>query len=222
MPAVILDADTLASGALDRDSPARQLLIVLGYGSVCRYLDVTYQEDLEAMSRQAGVLELGRADKMIGALSAQRQELENRLPSDAPTDYWLVTSEALQSEARDLIYERIYRDTGLWAGVDLPAWRRTLAAALDVVTAEDADTASKAVALTLWTLGFPRSVMELALRFSDAFVVLRDRPRRTSVRDALLKPAKLEPASIQSLQQFLATPPWAHTGFDLRAVDPTL
>src|SRR5438094_4628333 len=101
MPAVILDAETLAAAAVYRDSPARKLLVLLSYGSISRYIDVGYPEEQQSLALQAGDLPLGEAHALIDSLRAQRDTLSGALPPGTPSEYWLVASKELVTEARE-------------------------------------------------------------------------------------------------------------------------
>ena len=224
MPAVILDAGTLASAALYRDTPARQLLILLSYGSACAYLGVGYAQEQHFLGWEAEVQTIGRADPMIQRLQERRLALASALPHDAPEDYWLVASEALEREARDLIYEEIQGNTDLWDRIDLPTWHRMLAASDDLIGREDLSLATRVLAPLLARMGgLQRTALEVAIRTPQAHIVLRHgRPSAVPGADAALSRLGIQPALVKSLDEFLSNPPWSMTGFDLRSIDPTL
>lgn len=156
-------------------------------------------------------------------LWSQRNALASTLPADAPSDYWLVASEALVAEARSLVFEEIRGNTDPWDRIDHPTWRRMVASSEDLITQHESSRIARVLAPLLARLGFPRTALETAPCVPGAHVVLRNgQPRTIPGSKAVLFRLGIQPTLVESLTGFLGNPPWSTTRFDLRSIDPTL
>ncbi len=226
MPAVVLDADVLSAGALRRDSPARQLLIVLYYGTQTKYLDDGRDEELRGLERAGaalGATNIGRGEQMRAKLEQRQQAVGQTLGPDAPSDYWLVSTEELQDQARQLVFDHVRGAPESWEAIDHAAWHRWLAASQDVIGAKELPLSARILGRLARLSGIPRAVLHAAGYWRNSHVVLRNR-RGFALpgANALLTRAGIPPDQITSLDALLAKPPWAtsNPGFDLRSVDP--